>query len=291
MTRFVLPALALPAGYLLGWFLYGLAPLPVLGIVVPLALFLAFLSGTRRGAVGFLRLLTLLLLAGVVLGLLGGGLILALMLFSPNNPLPIGLKQFWFMLAGGLVIIAACLWLGRWLTRSLEGEGAIHVSPAAPFLLMAGVLLFAFYPFVRVDCRGLQRADSFLSNGSGFAGNLGQNYWSRKPELIVDRAQLPQNFVPDVVQVAATRCEHTATNRHRPLSFGQSSPLVLVYLIKLDKAKFRPQDTFAALFTPVAHAKQTPWTRASQPYPYGGPEPRPNQHYPYRNPAWVVYPY
>ncbi|GAA5511672.1 hypothetical protein Dcar01_00384 [Deinococcus carri] len=272
--------LALPLGYLLGWFLYGIAAPALLLTVLGAALLLSVVAGRGRGVAGFLRLLLLLLLSGVMAGVAGGVLTLFAFVTSPDNPLPVGLPQALVAAVLGLAVVLACVWLLRRLARSAP-EGARATSPAAPWLLVAGVLLFAFFPAVRVDCRGMQ-ADSFLSYSSGFSGiSAAQSYWARKPHLIPNRAQLPADFGVDSVRASVTRCFQDARGRPRPLSFRASAPLLVVHLME----RVRPgMQSYAAVFTPGDHRKLTPWMRAEPPYGQLRP------HKPYFFPGWVVYP-
>ncbi|WP_146160557.1 hypothetical protein [Deinococcus arcticus] len=276
---FLFPLLALPLGYGLGWGLFGLPGGAVLAVVFGAALALAAGASGARGVAGFLRVLALLVLTAGGLWLLGGGLLLVGMVRSPHNPLPIGLNGALALLGVGAVAAGLLGTLAWRLARS--APASLRASPAAPWLLGAGVLLFAFAPAVRVDCRGLQ-TDSFLRPGSGFSGaSADQRYWARKPSLIPGRAELPASFVIDGVQASVTRCFQDRHGRPRPLSLRPSAPLLVVYLTERVRPGMR---AYAAVFTPGEHRKLTPWVPA--PPPSGDLR----VHRPYRWPGWVVFP-
>ncbi len=181
-----------------------------------------------------------------------------------------------------VVGLVAFLLLGGLTRRLAKTPGSpLRASPAAPFLLGAGVLLFAFFPAVRVDCRGLQ-ADSFLSHGSGFSGpSATQSFWARTPGLIPDRAELPDDFVVDGVSASVTRCFQDGRGRPRPLGFRASEPLLVVHLTERVRPGMRAS---AAVFTPGEHRKLTPWLPAGPPYG------QTRTHRPYFWPGWVVFP-
>ncbi|MBZ9711836.1 hypothetical protein [Deinococcus multiflagellatus] len=274
----LLTVLALPLGYGLGWFLFGLPGGVVLAAGLGAALGLAAGVGGARGVAGFLRLLALLLLAAGMLWLLGGGLLLLGMTTSPNNPLPIGLGGALVLLGPGAVL----LWLLGTLARRLaQGAPPLLASPAAPFVLVGGAVLFAFAPAVRVDCRGLQ-GDSFLRPDSGFSGaSAAQTFWARRPALIPGRAELPADFVVDGVRASVTRCFRDQQGRPRPLTLRASAPLLVVHLTERVRPGMR---AYAAVFTPGEHRKLTPWQPTEPPYSAQ------RVHRPYHWPGWVVFP-
>ncbi|MPY65313.1 hypothetical protein F8S09_01200 [Deinococcus sp. SDU3-2] len=267
----VLTLLALPLGYLLGWLLYGVPEEIVLLVVLIGAAAFAYAVRQDRGVIAFF---TLLLTLGLGVGLVLG--VIAVPILAGNSETLVAAP-----LIAGLLLLAL-VGLGVFRRRVGVALRLALTTPLAPWLWMAGILLFAFFPAVRVDCRGLQ-ADPWMDYGGGFTyGTVGKRLWAAQPGLIPDRAELPDDFVVDDVRSSVTRCFQDAQGRPRPLSFRASAPLLVVHLT----GPVQPgMDAYAAVFTPGDHRKLTPWARTETPYS------EMTKHYPYLYPGWVVFPF
>lgn len=267
----VLTFLALPTGYLLCWFLYGVpAEIMVLVLLVGAA---AFAYGVRRDR-GVGAFLTLLLTVGLGVALIVG--VFALPILAGNGETLVLAPP----VAGLLLLTLGVLVVFR--RRMGAARRVALTTPLAPWLWGMGLLLFAFFPAVRVDCRGLQTGPWMTYDGGFTSGTLGKRLWAAQPDLIPDRAELPAAFVVDDVRSSVTRCFQDDRGRPRPLSFRASAPLLAVHLIE----RVRPgMDAYAAVFTPGEHRKLTPWVPTEP--PYSGV----TKHGPYGFPGWVVFPF
>lgn len=261
--------LALSLGYGLGWFLYG-APAEIM-VLVLLVGAAAFASAVQRDR-GVGAFLTLLL--GVGLALVLG--VFAIPVFAGN-----GETLILAPLVAGLVLLTLVL-LVAFRHRVGSALRLAPSTPLAPWLWLAGILMFAFFPAVRVDCRELQ-ADPWMDYVGGFTyGTSGKRLWARQPDLIPDRAELPADFVVDDVRSSITRCFQDDRGRPRPLTFRASAPLLVVHLTE----RVQPgMAAYAAVFTPGEHRKLTPWVPTEP--PYSGV----TKHSPYLYPGWVVFPF
>lgn len=266
-------------GYFVFWFVYGLEIMPVLILVLIGAGGAAFLEKRLIGVARFFALLLSLILVG---GFLWG--LYAIPIFASYGEtlfaLPIIVVPMFLLM---MVVVVFRKYLPAWIRF-------VSTSPFAAWMFMLGVLIFAFFPAGRVDCRDFQQTDSFMRYGSGFAGMEGQNYWGRKPERITDLLELPQGFKPDVVRAVATSCNYNQNFDARVFSFQATRPLILVYLIVLKNKSMQVRQSYGALFTPVKHKKLTPWLVVEAPYPYGAKTPPPSEDKTYPIPGSVVYP-
>ena len=264
-------------GYFAFWFLYGIDTMPLLLLVLIVAAAVAFFQRQLSGVGQFLALLLALIVFG---GFLWG--LYAIPIFASYGEtffaVPIIVTPMFLLV---MVVIIFRKHIPRWIRFATA-------SPFAPWMFMLGVLIFAFFPAVRVDCRDLQQSDSFMRYGSGFAGMEGQNYWGHKPERIVDLIQLPTGFKPDVVRAVATSCNYNQNFGTRVFSFEASRPLILVHLIVLKNLQVR--QSYGALFTPITHKKLTAWLVVKAPYPYGADTP-PSEYKTYPLPGSMIYPY
>lgn len=270
---------ALTLGYFMFWFVYGIEFLPLSLFVLIVAATVAFVQKRLIGVGRFFALLLSLIVVGAFLW----GLFVL--------PLVFGNGEIFFIVPYIVVpmilvvIVVVALWkhLPRWIRFATA-------SPLAPWMFVIGVLIFGFYPAVRVDCRNLQYNDSFMNYSSGFTGAGGtKTYWERKPNLIVDLAELPIEFKPNVVRAVGTSCDYNQNFGARVFSFQASRPLILVHLIVL-KNFLKVQQSYGALFTPIAHKKLTPWLVVKAPYPYEA-NPSPSEYKSYPFPGWMIYPY
>lgn len=241
MLRPPLWLLALPVGYLLGWFVFGLSPLPLALLLLTLMLGLAWAEGGGSGLKDFAVLLGIL--AGLALFL--GSLVALRSMFSLGS----GYEWTGFLLPLTLLALLLSLMLPTlllvWLRRT---ERTLQTTPA-PWLLLAGVLAFAFFPAVRVDCRGLQ-ADDFLSFQSDFQSHARVPRWVEHPEQVPDRAELPAAFKMEHVRAGVVGCQR------RIFSFDRVRPLLVVHLTE----KVQPgMKAYAAAFSVGDHRKLTRW--------------------------------
>ena len=241
MLRPPLWLLALPVGYLLGWFVFGLAPLPLFALLLTLMLSLAWAEGGGSGLKDFAALL------GILLGLplLLGSLTVLGALLRPASGFEFTGVLFPLVALALLVSLIVLTPLLVWLRRT---ERTLRTTPA-PWLLLAGVLTFAFFPAVRVDCRGLQN-DDFLSFQSDFQSHARVPRWLKHPEQLPDRAELPATFKMEHVRAGVVGCQR------RIFSFDRVRPLLVVHLME----KVQPgMKAYAAAFSVGDHRKLTRW--------------------------------
>lgn len=285
MTAFsrLLPLLAFIAGYLGCWFFWGAALPWMLALLFGGAALWTFAPrpgaplSRRQGGWTFSRSLLTVLLLGLSLWVIGAGIMGVSLVSSPDNPLPLGWPQLLPLLLAGGGVVAACLALIARVAGRAGREGGTPV--VLPWLWIAGVLAFALFPAVRVDCRGIN-ADPYRSDSSGFLGaSAGQIYWARKPHLIPDRAELGADLQIEGIYSAVTHCSQDARGRPRLFSWRASAPLLVVYL-EQGRGTGRRYD--AAVFTPGEHRKLTRWTAVPSPYQVGA------EIMPYRVPFWAV---
>lgn len=242
----MLPLVALFAGYLLTWFLFGLPALLLVPLLFAGACIFAFYV---RGSVGLSSFVLIFLLILILIPLLIS-LWIALNFdayIGPNagsdtsaitgayvyGTLILSLTLF--------VVLVSLIWFRHW---SLQ-------TPLAPWLFLAGVATLAYWPPIPLDGRAIQR-DSFLSP----VGEIyGQNSWTNQLSTVPDQQELPPDFEPDGF-VAMTRCSATHTGRFRFLSFRASDPLLLVVL---ENRQDFYLTSYAAVFEPGTHRKLTRW--------------------------------
>lgn len=279
----VLTLLALPLGYLLCWFFWG-APLWVMLLLLFGGAALWTLGPRReleasrqQGGWTFSRSLlsaALLALSVWVVGAMWTG---AVLVSSPDNPLPFGWPQLLPLLLVGAGVVAASL-MG--VARVAGRAGREPVRPAVrPWLWVAGVLGFALFPAVTVDCRAID-ADPYRNYRSGFLGaSANQFYWARKPHLIPGRAELGPDLQVESIYSAVTHCSRDAGGRPRVFSWRASAPLLVLYL---EQGRGTRRRYAAAVFTPGEHLKLTRWTPVPSPFPVARDE------MPYFVPFWAV---
>jgi hypothetical protein len=278
LQKIVLSIVAFTLGYFIFWFVYGIEILSLLIVILIAAAAAAFVQKRLAGIGQFFALLLSLMVLG---GFLWGLFVLPIA-FSNGETLFIVPFLVAPMVLVAVVVVALWKQLPRWIRFATA-------SPFAPWMFFIGVLTFGFFPATRVDCRNLQYNDSFMNYGSGFTGAGGtKNYWERKPNLIVDLAELPTGFKPDVVRAVATSCFYNQDFHPRVFSFQASHPIILVHLIVLKNLRVR--QSYGALFTPISHKKLTPWLEVEAPYPYGAnTPPSPYETYPIL--GSTIYPY
>lgn len=176
------------------------------------------LAYAERQEAGIADLLRLVLAMFGVLGFTGSLFAAALTLKSHSG------FEWAHILLPLAVVGASFSWLLlRRLFAWLRRNSQTLRTPAAPWLLLGGVLVFAAVPAVRVDCRGLQE-DDFLSYGSDFQGSLTGPRWVRQPAQLPDRNELPADFVVAGVSAGVVGCQRT------PFSWERVQPLLLVRL-------------------------------------------------------------
>lgn len=237
------PLIMLPAGYVAAWFVFGLPILPLAVLLAGVMLALAYIERRTQGVREVARLV--LCLAGA-LGLAGSLYATALM-FEPHS----GFEWAHIVLPLAALGAGLSLLLLRLVRRSLRRWDHILRTPIAPWTLLVGALTFAFFPAVRVDCRGLQ-SDDFLSFQSGFQSHDRVPRWVQHPEQLPDRHELPADFVVAGVRAGVVGCQR------RIFSFDRVRPLLVVHLTE----KVQPgMTTYAAAFGLGDHRKLTPWTR------------------------------
>jgi hypothetical protein len=278
LQKIVLSIVAFALGYFIFWFVYGIENLSLLIVILIATVATAFVQKQLAGVGQFFALLLSLIVLG---GFLCGLFVLP---FAFSNSEILFIVPFLIAPMVLVVVIVFALWkqLPRWIRFATA-------SPFAPWMFVIGVLTFGFFPATRVDCRNLQYNDSFMNYSSGFTGAGGtQNYWERKPNLIVDLAELPTGFKPNVVRAIATSCFYNQDFHPRVFSFQASHPIILVHLVVLKNLRVR--QSYGALFTPISHKKLTPWLGVEAPYPYGAnTPPSPYETYPIL--GSTIYPY
>lgn len=282
-SSLVLTLLALPLGYLLCWFFWG-APLWVMLLLLFGGAALWTL-GPRQGPEGtgqqggwtFSRSLLSAALLGLGVWVLGALWTGAVLVSSPDNPLPLGWPQLLPLLLAGAGVVAASL---AGITQVAGRAGREPGRPVVrPWLWLAGVIGFALFPAVTVDCRNID-LDPYRSYRSGFLGvSADQFYWARKPHLIPGRAELGPDLQVQSIYSAVTHCSRGARGRPRLFSWRASAPLLVLYLEQGRGAQRRYD---AAVFTPGEHLKLTRWTPVPSPYPVADDE------MPYFVPFWAV---
>lgn len=283
LLRRLLPPLALASGYLLCWLFWG-APLWAMLLLLFGGAALWTLVPRRgpelssgQGGWTFSRSLLTVLLLSLSLWVIGAGVVGVSMVASPDNPLPLGWPQLLpLLLAGGGVVAASLAGVTRLAGRAGRERGRPVILP---WLWLAGVLGFALFPAVTVDCRNID-ADPYRSHRSGFLGaSRDQFYWARKPHLIPGRAELGADLQIESIFSAVTHCSRDARGRPRLFSWRASAPLLVLYLEQGQGARRRYD---AAVFTPGEHRKLTRWTPVPSPFPVAKDE------MPYLVPFWAV---
>ncbi|RTR30826.1 spermidine synthase family protein [Deinococcus radiophilus] len=242
LPPFALPLLALASGYLVTWFLWGVWWPWLLVCAVIGALAWAEATGSGRA---FGRSVGGVALAGATLWGAFALVAYGRMALSPHNPLPFGPLGVLVSAALPASVLAALWWL--WRTRPARTPAA---PPLAPWLWLLGAVALALFPPVRIDCRGMKQTESFLKYDSGFTGFAGENDWSRHPEQMPGRSELPADWVVGDVDAAITHCS-------RPLSFRASEPLLVAFV---QEPGYNNPRSYAAVFTPGDHERLTPWT-------------------------------
>lgn len=271
----LVPLLAPLLGYLVCWFFWGV-PLPwMLLLLLGGAALWTFVPRKGQGGWTFSRAFLTVILLGLSLWVIGAGVVGVMMVSLPNNPLPIGWPQLAPLLLAGAGVVAACWAMISQMAGRVSRERGQPV--VVPWLWLAGMLAFAFFPAVRVDCRGLD-SDTYRRDQRGFLSANG-GYWARHPEQLPGRAELPAGFIPAGVATGVARCDQDARGRPRTFSFRAASPLLLVYL---SDRQGPGQRYVAAAFTPGDHRKLTRWAAAPQPYGIW------TNQMPYLNPFWEV---
>ncbi|MDO4264736.1 MAG: hypothetical protein Q4C67_11115 [Deinococcus sp.] len=227
------------------WFLWGVPWLFLVAFALAGMWAWAAASG-QQGALG--RSVGTALMVGVTLWVLWAVWAYGSMTLSPHNPLPF---SFLFVLLAALpaLLLLSPFWRD-WRTVAAH----LRHAPAAPWLWLAGGLALALWPPLRVDCRGMAYTDTYLKSSSEMQGFAGQNVWSKHPEQVPGRTELPADFRIGDVDAAVTHCT-------RPLSFRASQPFVVMFLAEQEEP--RRGRTYSAVFSAGDHRKLTPWTRTA----------------------------
>lgn len=267
--RGAIAALALLLGYLAAWFVWGIAPGLMLLLLLGGAVAWSWQAGGLPAVARFGHELTRLVLIGLTLWGLWALLAYGGMTLSSQNPLPFGPLGL-LVIAGFLATQLGFLW---WLWRSWRPGPAVR--PLAAWAWLLGMLAFAFFPAVRVDCRGL-KDDPYLRYIVGVPQR-----WPKHPEEIPGREELPAGFTFTETTPAVTGCFQSSSGRSRLFSFAAGAPQVVVFLTDLNGTG---QTSYAALFSLPGHQKLTRWTRTAKPFTLL------TTHQPYFNPFWTVYP-
>lgn len=280
----LLTFLALPLGYLAAWFFWGV-PLPVMLLLLFGGAFIWMRLPGRASGWTFPRSLATVVLVGFIGWVVYWAFAGIVLISAPENPLPIGWPVLIILLLVGVAAIVASVYGLARLSKSAQQEQNTpqgrQTNLLAPWLWLAGVLAFAFFPAVRVDCRGLN-ADTYRTYQNGFLSADG-GYWARHPTQIPNRDQIPSDFFapfkPEAVTIAVARCAEDAKGRNRLFSLRASAPVIVVYLMD---QRGPSRVYYAAAFTPQDHQKLTPWRAVPNPWTLW------QSGMLYFNPAWQV---
>lgn len=227
------------------WFLWG-APWPLLVITALAGMWAWAAASGQQTALG--RSVGAVLLIGLTLWLVWAAWAYGGMALSPNNPLPFGFP-FVVLAALPALLLLSLVWRD-WRTVAAH----LRHAPAASWLWLAGCLALALWPPVQVDCRGMAYTDTYLKSSGEMQGFAGQNVWSKHPEQVPGRAELPADFRIGDVDAAVTHCT-------RPFSFQASRPLIVMFLA--EQGQPGRGRTYSAVFSAGDHRKLTPWTRTA----------------------------
>lgn len=268
---YLLYLLAPLTGYLAAWFVWGITPGLMLLILLGGAVIWSWQAGGLATFKHFGHELTRLVLIGLTLWGLWALLAYGGMTLSSQNPLPLG--------PGGVLVIAGFLAVPLSFSWRLwqRWQPGPSVRPLAAWGWLLGMLAFAFFPAVRVDCRGL-KDDPYLRYIVGVPQR-----WPKHPEEIPGREELPAGFTFTETTPAVTGCFQRVSGRSRLFSFAASAPQVAVFLTDLNTVD-QSNYSYAALFSLPGHQKLTHWTRTAEPFTSL------STHQPYFNPFWTVYP-